>query len=297
VSKVSVIIPSRNDSYLEQTVTGLLEGAAGDVEVIVVLDGPPWETELPKDRRIKVLCNERAGMRATINAGAAVAKGKYLLKCDEHCMFAAGWDETLKADCADNWLVVPARYALDAPNWQAFGEVVEAMFMVYPYLSPYRPKLTCRPWPERARERKDYPVDEDMGFQGSAWFMTRKHWDRLGGLNEAGYGTFVSEPEELGLKTWLGPWDGAVMRNKRTWYAHWSKPQSHWRQTPGYIGWVSEKEWWDGWAYSADLWLHNRWPERGHDFEWFVEKFWPIPHWPEDWLKRKYDRYKQAITR
>jgi hypothetical protein len=30
--------------------------------------------------------------------------------------------------------------------------------------------------------------------------------------------------------------------------------------------------------------LRNAWPERAHNLEWLVEKFWPVPTWPDNWL-------------
>jgi len=42
---VSVIIPSRNEKYLERTIRNVLENARGEVEVLAVLDG--W---LPEQR-------------------------------------------------------------------------------------------------------------------------------------------------------------------------------------------------------------------------------------------------------
>ena len=58
-------------------------------------------------------------------------------------------------------------------------------------------------------------IVEEMCFQGSCWFMTRYHyWEFLGGMNSHGYGTFSQEPQEIGLKTWLG--GGAIKVNKKT---------------------------------------------------------------------------------
>ena len=56
-------------------------------------------------------------MRNAINSAAAIAKGKYLLKTDAHCMFGEGFDEILKAECDDDWVVIPRRKRLDAENW------------------------------------------------------------------------------------------------------------------------------------------------------------------------------------
>lgn len=294
MSKVSIVIPVRNEPYLYPTVRDLLAGG-GDVEIIAVLDGPQTEAvNLPQDKRVMLLENSKPlGRRACTNIGAGVATGKWLMKIDAHCMIQDGFDEILQQACADNWIMIPKRMQLDVENWRTKSDPlpVEAMYYLYAWKNPAFPKFTGRPWPERQRARAQYLIDEDMTFQGSMWFMSMAHWKRLGGMSEKGYGTFVSEPEEIGLKTQLGPWGGAVMRNKNLWFAHWSKPTRHWHQLgPGYMGWVTEQEWWDGWRYTADYWWNNRWAERAHDLEWLIQRFWdesgPLPDWPEDWRTR-----------
>lgn len=286
MNKLSVIVPCRDEPYLHQTVQSLLDGAAGDIEVVVVLDGPQ-EYSLPDDRRVRVLWHdEPKGRRAATNTAVHASKGKWLMKIDAHCVIKQGYDEVLKADCADNWVMIPRRYGLDAPNWTIINDQKpeDAMAYMWPFQVPSNPSLKCRPWPERAQARGDVMIDEDMGFQGSCWFMSRAHWDRIGEMQEEGYGSFVSEAEEIGFRTWLGPWDGRVMRNKKTYYAHYAKPKAHWQRLgPGHIGWITEKEWFTSWRHTVYFWLYNKWEERGHDFEWLIERFWPLPRWPDDW--------------
>ena len=66
--RVSVIIPSRNERYLQHTIDSLLTNSAGDVEVIVVLDGGPWpDPPLKDDKRLVVIRhNESTGMRPSM---------------------------------------------------------------------------------------------------------------------------------------------------------------------------------------------------------------------------------------
>jgi glycosyltransferase involved in cell wall biosynthesis len=284
---ISVIIPSRNEPYLPQTLAELFKNAAGEIEVIVVLDGPLHpDYNLPDYPGLKIVNNPQVkGLRWSINKASEMAKGKYIMKIDAHCMIGEGWDEILQADCEDNWIVVPRRYWLDAPKWKVIeSRHVDAMRYLYPFIRPYKPRLTSRPLYEDGRE--EILIDEDMGYQGSCWFTLAKHFKRLGGFNEHGYGTFADEQLELGLKTQLGPWEGKIMRNKKTWYAHWAKPGSHWRADPEVAGRVTDQEREAGFYYSFDFWWHNRWPERVHDFEWLVDKFWPLPGWPDDWRWR-----------
>lgn len=284
MAKVSIIIPARNERFLAQTIDDLLKNAGGEVEVIAVLDGYWPEPPLMEDKRLLIIHRGRPhGMRDGINSAAAIATGEFLMKTDAHCCFAEGYDEALKADCADNWVVIPRRYSLDAENWRrAEKEPIDAMHYFYPYLHPDDLGLHGRPWTARGRERKEFLIDEDVTFQGSCWFMRKTHWERIGPLSESGYETFMGEPQEIGFKTQLGPWAGAVMRNKKTWYAHLHKGKTYGRMYS-----FSGSERVRGNAYSFDFWWNNRWTERIHDLEWLINRFPPMPGWPPDWKEKK----------
>lgn len=275
--RLSIIIPSRNERFLPETVADIFRNATGDIEVIVHLDGYWPDPPLPEDPRLHLIHRARpAGMRAGINAGAALARGKYLMKCDAHCAFAEGFDEVLTAECDDNWIVIPRRRSLEAETWTLIEKgPVDYGYLCYPYAQE-TPGIHGRIWWQRRKERAEHLLDEDMSFQGSCWMTTVEHFrKRIGGLSEEGYGTFIGEPQEIGLKTWLG--GGKQMRNKKTWYAHLHKGK---RWGRGYS--VSRKGLRNGNAYSVDYWMNNRWAERVHDLEWLVERFWPVPSWPEE---------------
>ena len=279
--KVSIIIPARGERFLPETVNDIYAHATGEIEVIVMMDGY-WQTPILEDRPgLTIIHRGHAmGMRAGINAAASIAKGDYLMKTDAHCMFAEGFDEVLKADMEDNWVVIPRRHRLDAEHWTL--QDTEKPPIDYHYLScPMTNKdgysMHGAIWPERTRERMDIPIDDTMSFQGSFWFMTA-NWFRnfLGGMSEAGYGTFSQEPQEIGNKTWLG--GGRVVVNKKTWYAHLHKGKQYGR---GYF--IGKTEISKGHEYSAHYWMNNQWEKRIHDFEWLVEKFSPVPTWPANW--------------
>lgn len=279
MAETSIIIPARNEIFLQKTVTDLLS-KGGDIEVIVVLDGYWPDPPIVGDERLVILHRgEARGMRAAINDAAEIATGKWLMKTDAHCMFGENYDEILKADCDDNWVVIPRRYSLDAENWTTNPkEPVDAMYIYWPYHHPEDLGLHGRQWTQRGRERKDILIDEDMSFQGSCWFMHREHFKRIGGLTEVGYKTFMGEPQEIGFKTQLGKWEGKVIRNKKTWYAHLHKGKRY-----GRMYFMPKSERTIGNAYSWDFWWYNRWEERAHDLSWLIEHFWPLPEWPENW--------------
>jgi hypothetical protein len=219
------------------------------------------------------------GMRDGINSAARISKGKYLLKSDAHCLFNQGWDKILKADCEDNWVVVPRRRSLDGENWcilENGKSPIDYHYLSYPFAKSGEIGMHGDVWRDRARARLSVEIDDEMSSQGSCWFMTRKHFDWMGGLSSVGYGRFVQEFQEIGNKTWLG--GGRVVINKKTWYAHWHKGKSVGR---GYF--IDKREMIRGSHYSADYWMNNRWEGRVHDIEWLIDKFWPVPTWPLNW--------------
>jgi glycosyltransferase involved in cell wall biosynthesis len=243
---ISIIIASRKDPHLQQTVDDIKKNARGDYEIIVVNDD-----------------DGKLGLRAAVNKGVAQSKGEYIMKTDSHCMFDEGFDVKL-LPIEDNWVVSPIRYRLDVDTWEISKD--DPRPIIYERLVTDVPgKLGGVEWRSRKHGREDILVDENMIFQGSCWLMSRKHWDWLGGLHEEGYGTFANEPIEIALKTWLG--GGKVMVNKKTWYAH--KHRKYGRT----YGAFRNNEIQNGNAYSRDYWLNNKWPERIHDFDWLMKRF------------------------
>ena len=283
MGKLSVIIPSRNEQFLSNTIEDIFAKAAGDIEIIAVLDGY-WPDPPLTDNSNLILIHRGhpRGMRNAINSAASIAKGEYVMKVDAHCMFAEGFDEVLKTDCDDDWVVIPRRKRLDAENWcprEDGRKPIDYEFLGYPYWKPHHMGMHGTIWGKRTQERMnnpEYDIDDNMAFQGSCWFTTKDHfWNRIEGLQEEGYGTFIGEPQEIGNKTWLG--GGRLIINKKTWYAHLHKGKQYGR---GYY--MNKNETTAGNLYSANYWMRNLWPNRIHDIDWLVEKFWPVPSWPED---------------
>jgi len=134
-------------------------------------------------------------------------------------------------------------------------------------------------WWDRQRKRTapKYDIDDTMSMQGSCWFMTKNHYDNfLHGMSEEGYGQFAQEAQELCNKTWLA--GGAVKVNKKTWYAHLHKGKQYGRMYK-----MSDSANVAGINWSAKHWMNNEEPGMIHKIDWLIEKFWPVPSWPENW--------------
>src|SRR5665213_2093603 len=215
--KLSVIIPSRGGQpYLQRTIDGLLKNAKEEIEIIVVMDGVWADPAIPDNKKVVILHHgtqfNSLGMKSSIMRGIAISHGEYIMKTDEHTMFDEGFDVKLKADCLDNWVVIPRRFRLDGDEWKLTTELgdtrppVDYMYLAYPYERPF--DKTCGLHGAEDRQRgidlKSLKLDETMSFQGSCYFMKRKHWDTtIKGFNVDRYGEFTMEAQEIGNTTWF----------------------------------------------------------------------------------------------
>jgi len=291
--QTSIIIPSCNEKFLQPTITGILSNTSTEIEVIAYLDGYWPDAPLINDKRLVIIHDSaRRGMRAGINAAASIARGKYLCKLDGHCIVDKGFDKVLADNCDDNWVCVPRRYSLDGEKWEREnnGKIRDAHYLSYPtafgadtYLGF---GLHVKDWFERGKARTNIPIDDDMTSQGSCWFMHRKYFQPL---EDRGYGTFIQEMQEIGLRAWLT--GGRLVVNKNTWYAHLWKGKKWGRMYD-----LSRAESKLGEIFSADRWFNNSaLKNRVHNFEWLVDKFWPVPTWPENWKDLVIDFPKVVI--
>lgn len=279
---ISIVIPSRNERYLQNTIEDLIRNAKGEIEIIAVLDGYWPNPQLPDYPNLVIIHRGKAlGMRPAINAAVAISKGEYILKIDAHCAVSEGYDIELIKNCEENWVVIPRRKRLDPVAW--LPKDVGKPDVDYEFLSfPSDPKdfggpgLNGKIWTERAIARKDIMIDDDMSFQGSCWFMQKSYFYELELMDDKNYGSFWNEAQEIGLKCWLS--GGRVIVNKHVWYAHWHKGKIDGR---GYS--LDHNLLFQGSAYTKKWFEFGKaWHKQIHPLSWLIEKFNPVPTWPED---------------
>jgi glycosyltransferase involved in cell wall biosynthesis len=263
--ELSVVIPNRNSPFTTQTIHDVLKN---DARVHYIHPSSP------------------VGLRVAVNTCVHMAKGKYILKTDDHCAFGPGFGKILIENHKENnWVQIPRRYALDAENWKIEERTDNKYPIDYMYIDfPRKGKdhddgMHGVPW-KGYSNANEYDIDDTPSMQGSCYFMTRDYFlNVFGGFHEDGYGQFAQESQELGFKTWLG--GGALKVNKKTWYAHLHKGNRYGRFYKFPSGTVEASNW------SAEHWLNDREPNMIHKFEWFIDvKFPGMPSWPIDWKEQ-----------
>ncbi len=301
MAKLSVIIPARNERYLIPTIEDVFKQARGEVEVVAVLEGywpEGWKDLVAKYPHLHTIHHgEAKGMRASINEGAAsaISRGtKYLAKFDAHCCFGEGFDEIIKADMDADWIVVPRRKRLDPETFAPRDDGrldIDYHYLTFPdNVKDFGgPGLNGRVWEARARERlgkPEFDIDDEMSSQGSGWAMHAAYFERMSFMDAASYGQFWNEFQELGLSCWLS--GGQVKVNKKTWYAHWHKGSAG-------RGYHLPKEWLAQGATFTKRWLFNEASTKQTlPFKTLIERFWPVPGWPENWEELVYGETRQS---
>lgn len=269
---LSVLIPARNEKYLENTIRSVLDNARGDIEVLVALDGWLPDPQIHTgDSRVTFYHEpESIGQRQSVNKLARLAKGDFLMKLDAHCAVDEGFDVKLAADYEEGWIVVPRMYNLDIHTWTPKKrKVTDYMYMGFNEKGQLRSLYYGGEQYKEMHRRKEL-IDDTMGMMGPCRFMsTKTFWD-LGGCDE-GHGSWGSEGIEWSMKGWLS--GGAVKVNKKTWFAHWFRASDGGFPYP-----IRQSEIDKARIYAENLWLQDKWPKQKRSIKWLLEKFNP-PGW------------------
>jgi glycosyltransferase involved in cell wall biosynthesis len=272
---LSILIPSKTEKYLDNTILDILKNARGEIEVIAILDG--YDTERIQDERVKYIILEPSSSnhkRQGVNEAVKQSKGDYVMVLDAHCMVAEGFDVQLIKDHQPNWVQVPRRHRLDAENWclQPQGDTrppIDYEYLMWQGILDHA--FHGYKWDSRTLERQDILIDDILTMQGSTWFMTKEWYNKMGFM-DIRYQGWGQEAEEISFTTWNN--GGRVVVNKNTWYAHLHKGKKYGRMYK--LNYDENKL---SYAYAYNLWVM----ENKEFFIKLIEKFWPIPKWPINW--------------
>lgn len=300
---LSVIIPARNEEWLNLTLQDVLSHIEADTEIIVILDGA-WPNEpLPQHERVQIVyLPESIGQRAATNLGAKISTAQYVMKLDAHCAVAQGFDRVLiesAKELGDDVTQIPAQHNLhiydricDKCGKREYQGSMDAQCVICGPTTWKReiiwnaerrrtefwrfdtePKFAYwGAFKERPEAKQD--IVDAMTSLGACFFISRKRFWEIDGF-DVSYGIWGSYAIELSLKSWLS--GGRHVTNRKTWFSHLFRvgglsfpysitgaQQEHARQR------------------TRDIWYHNAWPKQVRPLSWLIEKFAPIPSWHDE---------------
>lgn len=310
---LSVIIAGRNEEFFAHTVAHVLDRIRANTEVIAICDGD-WPTPPILDHpRLTVVKHDSIGQRAATNEGARISQAKYIMKLDAHCAVAKGFDNALIQDYQPGWTLIPIMYNLHAFDWKC----QKCGYRVYQGARPKKcdecgevefEKLIV--WQRRKnRLTQSWRFDSDLHFQywhdfmkrpeakekiyeimsciGCNFFIDRERFWRLGGMDES-HGSWGQYGTELACKAWLS--GGKMMATKSTWIAHMFRTDNFREDGKSAFPYpITNKDISKARSHSKDYWRNNRMPNQVNKLSWLIEKFWPVPGWEEEDLKKLKD--------
>ena len=189
MSLLSILIPSRNEQYLQKTIEDINLHKEGDTEIL-------WKEDYG------------IGQRALTNELAKLSTAKYIMKVDAHCSFSPGFDVEMIKAMDDNTIMAPYLLKLDAEKWKPLPHLPSSSFcfdtnLVFQY--------------DRAKENPNELIVETMSLQGSAWMMTRENYFKWN-VDDPTLGSWGKQGTVLGIKAWLN--GGVCKVNKNCFYSH-----------------------------------------------------------------------------
>lgn len=289
---ISVIIPARNEIYLQKTIENILENSqADDTEIIAVCDGY-WPDPPVKDHpKVNIIHHSiPRGQRQSINEGARIARGNIIGKLDAHCAVGPGFDVIIERDIEPDMTLVPEMYNLDIDTWtpKYFDDydmaVRRGKVNPYMYIGMVDGNLRAQyynHWRDRKKaiQRKDIKIDETMCCMGPGWFIHKDRFWQQGGCDEE-HGGWGQQGVEVACKAWLS--GGRLMVDKNTWFAHWFRGSyEHPNGRKGFPYSISQREVNAARRHSNDIWMNDKWDKATHTFQWLLDKFNP-PGWKKE---------------
>jgi len=316
---VSVLIAARNEEFLSRTVEDVLNKKRANTEVIVIADGGWPDPPLDDHPDVTLVYHpESIGQRAAVNEAARLSNAKFIMKLDAHCIIDKGFDVKLMKDCEYDWTVVPRMYNLHVFDWRCkkcgntWYQGKKPKFCCKDKSQGHKRNEECdgkqfqrmMVWKPRWRRKSDFmrfdstlhfqywgqlekrpesqgDIADTMSLIGACWFLHRKRYWELGGMDEE-HGSWGQMGTEVACKAWLS--GGRLVVNKKTWFSHMFRTQG------GDFGFPYPLRGSDvqkAREHSKNLFMGDKWPGAKHKFQWLIDKFAPIPGWPHKEANKK----------
>ena len=311
--KLSILITSRNEEWLSNTIDDILANKEAETEIIVGLDGQWAITPLKQHKDVTIFYSPISiGQRGMINQLCRLSKAKYIMKVDAHCSFDKGFDKKMiKAmeEVGDNVCMVPIMKNLHVFDWvcehcghrryqgksglcefcggQEKKEIiwkgkdspnsVSYCFDTEPHFQYFK-EYSKRP--EYKKMLAETGLTETMSLQGSFFMMTRnKYWElNIGNEN---FGSWGSQGIQISLSFWLS--GGRVICNHNCWYAHMFRTQGG---SFGFPYKLSGKQVQHAKQLAKDLFFNCKFEKQTKPLSWLIEKFSPVYKWTDEDLEK-----------
>jgi glycosyltransferase involved in cell wall biosynthesis len=309
---LSILIPSRNEEFLKNTIDDVLLNIEADTEIIVVFDGQ-WPVEpIPQNERVNIIyVKDSIGQRAATNLACKLARGKYVMKIDAHCSFDKGFDRKMIEMfnmAGENTTMVPIMRNLWAFDWNCrrcgwkkyqgptpkrCPQCNDSRYIIKKimWVGKHNPQSTSycfdsephfqyfedyKHRPIYEKDKKEKGLTETMSLQGSCFMCTREKYWELNICDES-FGSWGNQGIEVACKTWLS--GGQVLVNHNTWYAHMFRTQGGdfsfpYEQSGREVLKTKNKVW--------NFFLDGKWDKQKFKMSWLVEKFNPVPGWTQE---------------
>ena len=296
--KLAILIPSRDEDYLKQTIEDILQHSEADTEIIVGLDGWKSDFKIWDNPRIQwVVRQQPIGQRAMTNELARLTDAPYLMKIDAHCSFSQGFDRLMLEDMAEDITLVPVLLNLRPYRWLCpKGHIQD-------HSNKKPEKCWCGdlelkkediwetiPLPITssfifdsnlifgyAEKQSTEILTETMAIQGSGWMVSaKKYWELS--LSEEHFGSWGMQSAEVACKTWLS--GGRLLNTKKAYMGHW------FRGTEDFPYQRDMKQVDHAKNAVTQLFLNNAWPHQILPIQWLVRKF----NFPADWTEEKLEK-------
>jgi len=177
-SMISIIIPNRDEEYLERTIEDIKKNTTGSYEIIVI-DDP-----VIPDKPAK-------GIQRCYNEGAVRAKGELLFFVDGHCSFSKGWSQLMRDGYQSQSILCTVLSGLDVGEWKKgpnlFGEG---------YFNENNKIVN------RVIKNNGKGVIGVQAFSGCGWMISREYFWYLNGCDE-GLGAHGHVGIEWSAKAWM----------------------------------------------------------------------------------------------
>lgn len=208
--KLSILIPSKNEPYLEKTLFDLMQKIKGDTDIFVGLDGMGVQDASKiiakfagyQNCPLFVFTEESIGQRAMTNKLALKTEADYLLKCDAHVSFSEGFEVAMMSEMDNKTILAPLLLVLDPITWQINGKKQMAQFVFDRNF---------------VMQHRDGDVGETMTVQGSAWMISKENYFKWNVCDES-FGSWGGQAVELGIRAWLN--GGKCKTTRSAYYGH-----------------------------------------------------------------------------